>query len=105
MSVSKKLIYSLIVAVACVLLYYEFNPRCQEPDKITVAMAQLKCAQALDLNALTAEACKAIYNTNECKFVDADLPVVERIVAQHVNDCAKEALQKDNKCIDKYEGL
>jgi hypothetical protein len=98
-----------LYAIASILLIaaigYYFIPRCEQPDDMTVAMTQLRCAQGMDVPALRAELCKQQHGVEDCQLEESDREAGGKLFLGRVNECAKAELKSNNKCTDKYEDL
>ena len=102
----KKLYAILALLIVGGIGLYLFFPRCQQPDEMMVAQTQLKCALLIDVPALRAEVCQQLHGTPECQLAgQEDFDAALKLVNKKIDDCAKAALQAENKCIDKYEEL
>lgn len=97
--------FLLIVAVAAIH-YFFFYEKCEQPDQMTVALAQLSCAESIDIEAFKAELCKQLYGIESCDLDrEHHLDAAQKLFAAKVNNCALAALKKENKCVDKYEAV
>jgi hypothetical protein len=102
-----KLMYGglAILGVLIIVAIIFFTNRCKEPDRMTVALTQLKCAQAIDIGEFRKELCLQLHGTEDCEFNDNDRAPGQQLLFSKVNKCAREALKEANMCIDKYEDL
>lgn len=98
-------ILALVIIAAAAIHYFFFYEKCQQPEPVDIAVAQLLCAQNIDLASLKVEVCQAIYSKPECELQEIDRDTVIGIFMKKINDCAKSSLKEENKCIDKYEDL
>ena len=106
MSTKKKIVMFVSVSLLLVgSLAIMFLDKCVQPTPTQVAVTQLRCAQAVDVESFVAEACTKLYNNAECEFAVEDRPHVERLFLDKVNECALKALAEHNRCTDKYEAL
>lgn len=97
--------FLLIVAIAAVH-YFFFYEKCEQPDQMTVALAQLSCAESIDAEAFKAELCKQLHGTEVCDlYIERDGEAAQKLFLSKENECTIAALKKDNKCVDKYEAL
>ena len=107
-----KRVYAILALLLLLLLllvggldYYLFAPRCEQPDDMTIAMAQYECIMQVNVSSLRAKACQKLYDTPECEFKQSDLPAVQEILNGVIRDCTKASLKARNYCTDKYKDI
>jgi len=68
-------------------------------------MIQLRCAQAIDTDSFTREACMKFHGTETCQFEDADGEPLTQLFFDHINRCARLTLQDQNLCVSAYKDM
>jgi hypothetical protein len=102
-----KVIYGLLSFFLVLGLSYLLLSRCDEPDKVTVSLIQLRCAQSLAIDPMTfkKDACIELNRSENCQFSESDREAVMEFFRKTVNYCTDKILRKQNLCTDKIERL
>lgn len=100
-------LYSILsLALVGGLGYYFLMPKCEQPDKITVQILQIQCANSIDLISLRETACLKIYQQKNCSLDrERDGNAVRSLFIKVVNECTDRLLADQNLCSDNIERL
>lgn len=97
----------LLIATVAAVHYFFFYKRCEQPSKLEVQRAGLKCAMELlqtDPNVLADDICVSLGREADCILdSDEDGQHISEYIDKLMLSCMKRQLKSENKCVDKVE--
>lgn len=98
-------ISSAALLVLGALFFWLAILKCKEPTELDVAMAQLQCAQSMDLEKIYNSTCTKVTGSPDCELTETDRPALIETFKNEVDTCAKAKLEEKNLCTDNYKGI